>query len=146
MRRASRLHAAWISAAALTAVVAGCGDDKEYRNTDRPPAPITVTAYIGKDKVSISPSRVGGGPLTVVATNQTGRSQQLTLETADVPGSDSPGVRQRTGPINPQDTARIRATVEKGSYTVSVGGDAIEPATLEVGDERETSQQDLMLP
>lgn len=146
MRRAPRLHAAWITIVALTPMLSGCGDDQEYRNTDRPPSPVVVTAYIGNDKVSVSPAKVGGGPIRLVATNQTGRSQNLTLETADDPGGDDPGTRQEAGPINPGDTGEIRVSVQEGSYEVHVGGDGIAPATLEVGAERGTSQQELMLP
>lgn len=144
MGRKPRRHAACV-AAAIAAVAVGCGDD-QHVNDLRPPAPVTVTAYIGKDKVSLSPSKVGGGPITLIATNQTGRSQELTLETADVPGDDGPGTRQEAGPINPGDTGEIRVTVEEGAYLVHVGGDEIEPATLDVGPERESSQQDLLLP
>lgn len=146
MPRAPRLHAAWIFAVALTPALSGCGDDSEYRNSDRPPTPIVVTAYIGDDKVSVSPARIGGGPIKLIATNQTGRSQELTLETADEPGGDDPGTRQEAGPINPGDTGEIRATVEEGTYTVHVAGDRIAPAQLDVGTERKTSQQDLLLP
>lgn len=148
MGRTPRLHAACFAvvAGALTIAIAGCGDDTEYRNEDRPPSPVTITAYIGKDKVSLSPASVGGGPINLIATNQTGRSQELTLETADEPGGDSPGTRQQAGPINPGDTGEIRVTVQEGTYTVHVRGDQIRPATLDVGGERESSQQELMLP
>jgi hypothetical protein len=145
MRLAPLLHAAWISAVATAPVLVGCGGDTQYRNSDRPPTPITVTAYIGQDKVSISPSTIGGGPVRVLATNQTGRSQELTLETSDDPGA-GPGIRQQTGPINPGDTASIRADVEEGTYEVHVANDTIGPATLDVGGTRETSQQELLLP
>jgi hypothetical protein len=130
----------------MASAVGACGDDKQYRNTDRPPSPIVVTAYIGNDRVSVSPADIGGGPIRLVATNQTGRSQSLRLETADDLGGSSPGTRQEAGPINPGDTGEIRATVEDGEYVVEVRGDGIEPARLRVGEERKTAQQDLMLP
>lgn len=145
MGRTPRLHAACV-VAAMAVVVLGCGDDDQHRNENRPPSPVTITAYIGDDKVSLSPARIGGGPINLIATNQTGRSQELTLETADEPGGDGPGTRQQAGPINPGDTGEIRVTVEEGTYTVRVGGNQIRPATLDVGAERESSQQELMLP
>ena len=126
--------------------LSACGDDTTYKNTDRPAVPIVITASIAKDKVSVSPTKFGAGPIKLIVTNATERSQQLTLETTDEPGGDRAGVRQETGPINPRDTATLAANVGEGSYTVHVGGDAINSATLDVGSPRPSSQQDLMLP
>jgi hypothetical protein len=145
MLRAPRLFAVLGSAIAIAAIV-GCGDDSDYTNVDRPPRPILVTAHIGANKVSVSPAMIGAGPITLVITNQTDRSQQVTLESADNPGSSSIGTKQETGPINPQDTASIDALVKSGSYRVHVRGNDIRPATVDVGSERESSQQDLLLP
>ncbi len=138
----------WRSRAAAVAAVAvgGCGDDSDYKNTDRPPAPIVVTAFIAKDKVSVSPTQFGAGPIQLKVVNSTDRSQSVTLETADKPGSSAAGVRQVTGPINPNDNATLAANVREGTYSVHVSGDDIRAATLDVGEERPTSQQDLMLP
>jgi type IV pilus biogenesis protein CpaD/CtpE len=148
MLRAPRLHAVPGSAIAVVvvALVAGCGDTAKVKNDDRPPAPIIVTASISKGKVSVSPTSFGAGPITLVITNQTDRSQQITLESADDPGSSQAGIRQETGPINPQDTASLAADVREGSYQVHVRGDDIRSATVDVGAERESSQQDLLLP
>lgn len=147
MLRARRFHAALGTAAiAASLAVSGCGDDTTYENRDRPPMPIVITANIAKDKVSVSPTRFGAGPISLVVTNQTDRSQQLTLETVDEPGGETAGIRQNTGPINPRDTAELKADIAEGTYTVHVGGDDISPATIDVGRERKSSQQDLMLP
>lgn len=145
MLRAPRLVAVLGSAIAVAAIV-GCGDDSDYKNTARPPAPILITAHIGKNRVSVDPPTFGAGPITVVITNQTDRSQQITLESSDEAGSSSIGTKQETGPINPQDTASLAANVKEGSYVLHVGGDDIRGATLDVGAERESSQQDLLLP
>jgi hypothetical protein len=147
MLRVPRLPIAWIAAAVTgSTLLVGCGDEPGYANRDRPAAPITLTASISKDKVSVSPARFGAGPIRLVVTNQTDRSQQITLETADAAGSGQTGIRQQTGPINPRDTASLQADVREGSYSVRVGGDGIRPATLDVGGPRPTSQQDLLLP
>jgi hypothetical protein len=127
-------------------VLAGCGAETTHVNDARPPAPIVITASIAKGEVSVSPRVFGAGPITLIVTNQTDRSQQITLETSDAPGSGKPGIRQETGPINPRDTARLTANVEQGSYRVHVKGNGIRAATLDVGDPRKTSQQDLLLP
>jgi len=146
MLRLSRIHAALGATAIAAPLLAGCGDDSTHVNQERPPAPIVITASISKDKVSVSPTSFGAGPIRLVITNQTERSQQITLESADEPGGDDVGIRQATGPINPQDTASLSADVREGAYRVHVKGNGIAPAKLDVGAERETSQQDLMLP
>ena len=148
MPRAPRTFAALIATAAVAALgVAGCGNQgSSYENQPRPPAEITVGVSINKDEISVSPRTFGAGPVNLKIVNQTDRSHQVVLETEDVPGSDSTGVHQETGPINPEDTATIAANVETGTYRVSVHTEGIAPATLDVGDERPTSQQDLLLP
>jgi len=147
MARAHRTPVVALGTAAVAAVaVAGCGSDSDYKNTDRPPAPIVITAFIAKDKISVSPTKFGAGPIQLKVVNSTDRSQSVTLETADEPGSAAAGVRQVTGPINPNDNATLAANVREGTYSVHVSGDDIRAATLNVGAERQTSQQDLMLP
>jgi hypothetical protein len=89
--------------------------------------------------------RFGAGPVRLIVVNQTGAAQQVTLESALAPG-EGPGIRQQTAPINPQDTATLAADVDPGRYTVSVRGDAIRRATLRVGAERASAQNDLLAP
>jgi hypothetical protein len=146
MLRLSRIHVALGAMALAVPVAAGCGDSNTHANEDRPPSPIVVTASISKNKVSVSPASFGAGPIRLIVTNQTDRSQQITLESAGEPGSRETGIRQETGPINPRDTASLAATVRQGAYRVHVKGNDISAAKLDVGEERESSQQDLMLP
>lgn len=147
MVRVSRLHAV-LGTAAVAALLAlsGCGDDRSHVNQPRPPAPIVVTANVAKDEVSVSPKRFGAGPISLIVTNQTARSQQVTLETVRAPGGDRAGIRQHTGPINPRDTAQLDADVPEGTYAVRVGVEGVRPATIDVGASRDSAQQDLMLP
>jgi hypothetical protein len=137
-------------AIALTGVVAlaaaGCGTQERQDNQLRPPVPIVMSATITPSRISVSPARVGAGPVTVIVTNLTGTSQTVTFETADLPGSSTPGIRQQTGPINPQDTATIKAQTLPGTYRVKVAGDTVAPATVLIGHKRLSSQNDLMLP
>jgi hypothetical protein len=132
---------------ALTAVVAAftlgaCGQEK-YRNTHpRPPAPITVTAYISPSRVSVSPASFGAGPINVVVTNQSQTSQEVTFET----GSGGPSVTQTTGPINPGDTGEIKLFVREGEYRLRASSGAISPATLMVGGERPSAQNEVLQP
>lgn len=129
-------------AGALVTAAAGCGSEVEYANTPRPASPIVVTASISRDSVSVSPGRFGAGPISVIVTNQTGAAQQVTLET----DGDQPGVRRQTPPIDPRDTASLKADVEPGRYTLHVGGNAIAAASLRVGAPRPSAQDDVLQP
>jgi hypothetical protein len=146
MQNSRRTTLAIALTGALAAGVLGCGNEK-HENRLRPPAPVLLGASITPERISISPRAVGAGPITLVFTNLTGASQQVTFESAGAPGStNSPGIRQQTGPINPNDTAQLQAKVQPGLYRVRVRGDAVAPATLAIGRERPSSQNDLMLP
>ena len=128
--------------ALATAFVAGCGSDTSYRNEPRPASPIVVTASINKDAVAVSPRRFGAGPITLIVTNQTGASQQLTVEI----NNGQAGFKGRTGPINPRDTGQLKADLGSGTYSVHVDGNAIRPARLTVGRDRPSAQNDLLQP
>jgi hypothetical protein len=136
-----------ITAGALcaAAVVSACGDENDYKNEPRPPAPIVVSAAISDQKISVSPRRFGAGPVTLIVTNQTQRSQEITLETDEI-GGDAPGIKQSTGPINPGDTASVKADLGEGTYRVGAEGDQIDAAELRVGGERESAQDKLLQP
>jgi hypothetical protein len=123
-------------------LVAGCGASNDYKNEPRPPAPIVVTASINKNQVAVSPKRFGAGPITLIVTNQTGASQQLTVEV----NSGQAGFKGRTGPINPRDTGQLKADLARGTYSVHVDGNSIRPAQLTVGRERASAQNDLLQP
>jgi hypothetical protein len=117
----------------------GCGGGGERTNALRPPAPINVAVEIGDARVSASPRRFGAGPITIIASNQSGASRRLTI--------DGPRLRQSVGPINPQDTATLKVTVNPGSYTISADGTAgPKPSTVTVGPKRPSAQNQLLLP
>ena len=122
--------------------VVGCGGGTDYKNEPRPPAPIVVTASISKNQVSVSPRKFGAGPVTLIVTNQTGASQQLTLEI----NTGAAGFKGRTGPINPRDTGQLKADLRRGIYSVHVDGGSIRAARLLVGRQRPSAQDDLQQP
>jgi hypothetical protein len=140
MRAATSRAAAAGIAAALA--LAACGTTTERRNEPRPPTRIVITGSISTDRVSVSPRRFGAGPVSLVVANLTDTSQQVTLETS---GRRS-GLRQQTAPINPRDTAELRADLTTGRYTVKVSGGGIASATLRVGRPRRSAQNDLLQP
>ena len=135
-----------MSALALVALVAaGCGSGKDYANTSRPPSPIVITASITPDRVLASPREFGAGPITLVIANETGASHRVTLRTEEIGGSQA-ALRQETAPINPHDTASLKATLHQGSYLVEVDGDGIRAAHLDVGPMRPSAQDKLLQP
>lgn len=128
--------------AALAPLTAGCGAGESYSNEPRPPSPIVLTAVITPDEVSVSPESVGAGPVRLIITNQTTAAQQITFESTD----GAAGFMQRTGPINPGDTATLKADVRRGRVIVEVQSDAIEPAVLTVDATRGNARDELLQP
>src|SRR4051812_11827524 len=143
MRGATGRAAAILIVGALALAAAACGTTQERKNEPRPATRIVVTGSISTDRVSISPRRFGAGPVSLVVANLTDTSQQLTLESAE---RDRPGIRQQTAPINPRDTAELRADLRRGRYTVHVTGGGIAAATLRVGQRRASGRNELLQP
>jgi hypothetical protein len=132
--------------AAVAALLAGgCGKQEAYENNPRPPAPINVSAYISPQRVSVSPSTFGAGPIVLVVTNQSPQSQEATVQGAGR-ASRTSGLTQTTGPINPGDTGQIKLLVQEGTYQVRVDSDSIAPATMVVGSERQSAQNQVLQP
>lgn len=129
----------------LAVAIAGCGSGGDYKNDPRPPSPINVTAYVSDKSVSVSPATFGGGPIVVIVTNQSRRSQDVTLQT-DTLGSGTTGIKQTTGLINPGQTGQIKVDVAEGSYKLAVGDTAIKAANVTVGPQRPSSQNELLQP
>lgn len=124
-------------------LLSACGSDEPGERGNRPPTPIIVNAAILDGQLAVSPRRFGAGPIRLVVTNQTRGTKELRLETA---GQET-GLRQRTGPINPSDTASLQADLPEGEYTVTAGdGGDRTTATLAVGPERPNSDDDLLQP
>jgi hypothetical protein len=145
MHRLSRARAI-AAAVMLSAVLASaCGEEDDYANNARPPKPIVVSAAVTDSAISVSPKEFGAGPVNLIATNQTEKAQEITLETDEIGGSE-PGIQQRTGPINPGDTATLKADLRPGTYRVAVDGQEIKAAALEVGASRPSAQNELLQP
>jgi hypothetical protein len=145
MRRFNRAKALAATTALATALAVGCGDEDDYANEPRPPAPIVVSAAVTDARVSVSPKQFGAGPVNLIVTNQTEVAQEITLETDEIGGSE-PGIQQRTGPINPGDTATLKADLKSGTYRVATDSERIRPAALDVGESRPSAQNELLQP
>jgi hypothetical protein len=132
-------------ATAVACALAGCGGGEDYANKPRPPSPINVTAAISTKKISISPKQFGAGPVVFIVSNQTPKDQTLKLQTQELAGSQ-PGLKQAADPVAPGDTGTLKADVRKGTYELSVAGGGLSPATVKVGAERKSAQDELLQP
>jgi hypothetical protein len=138
---ATRVRAG-IALAIAAALIAGCGDD-DFKNEARAPVRLALTGVIKDDKVTVSPAKVGAGPVQITISNQTDSIRTITLE--------GESIRERQGPVQPGDTATIQKTLEPGSYEVRAGSERavrkeIQPAVLEIGKKRKNSNNELLLP
>jgi hypothetical protein len=120
---------------------AGCGSD-DFENEPRPPAPVELTARVDDRRVVVSPITIEGEPVgaglaNVTISNQTPDSVQLTFA--------GPSER-RTDPIVPGGVLEFKLELQRGNYTVSADDTGIRPFEMAVGPERESAQNDLLLP
>jgi hypothetical protein len=126
----------------VAALIAGCGED-DFKNEARAPVRMALTGVIHDDKVTVSPAKLGAGPVEITISNQTNSERTITLE--------GESITEEQGPVQPGDTATIQKTLEPGSYEVRAGSrravrKEIQPALLEIGKERPNSNNDLLLP
>ena len=122
------------------ALVAGCGES-HHAVGSRPPDPITVTALIDGGHVKASPASFGAGPVVVLVSNQSGRPQLMTFESA----GSGPGIRSSTS-VPLDGTAQLQVVPKRGSYQLSVRDRGVRPASLHVGRERRSAQNVLLRP
>jgi hypothetical protein len=123
-------------------IFAGCGKE-DFKNEPRAPVREALTGVIQDDEVTVSPSKLGAGPVEITISNQTDQEHSLTLE--------GESIVAREGPVAPGDTATIQKTLAPGSYEVKAGSEKavrreIRPAVLSIGKERANSNNDLLLP
>lgn len=128
--------------AIAAAIVAGCGGE-DFKNEARAPIREALTGVIQNDKVTVSPSKIGAGPVEITISNQTKADHTVTLE--------GESIVERQGPVAPGDTLTIQKTLTQGSYEVKAGSEKavpreIRPAILRIGKERKNSNNDLLLP
>lgn len=122
-------------AAAL--VVIGCGGSGRGEE-DRPPLPLTIAIQIGEDEVTSSPSKFGAGPVTMIISNQTNVGQKMTI--------DGPRL-ERAVPVDPADTATLKADLQPGEYTLETEtSQQSPPYTIRVGAERGSAQNRVLVP
>lgn len=125
-----------VCALALTAV--GCGSE-DHPNEPRPPAPIELSALIEDRKVTLDPHNFGAGLANITISNQSDDVARLTIE----------GERAETAsaPLQPNSVTTIKFEFAEGEYEVSAGSQSsAEPQQVNVGPERPSAQNELLLP
>jgi hypothetical protein len=123
-------------------LLAGCGGE-DFKNEARAPIRLELSGVIQDDAVTVSPAKIGAGPVAITISNQTDMAHSITLEGASTV--------DRAGPVQPGDTATIQKTLEPGSYEVKAGStkavtQEIRPAVLRIGKSRKNSNNDVLLP
>jgi hypothetical protein len=133
---------ACIGLAIAAALLAGCGG-ADFKNEARAPVRLALTGVIKDDKVTVSPAKIGAGPVEITISNQTDSVRIVMLE--------GETIKEQQGPVQPGDTTTIQKTLEPGSYEVRAGSEKavrkeIQPAVLTIGKARKNSNNDLLLP
>src|SRR3954454_19752677 len=84
----------------------GCGGE-DFKNEARAPIRLELSGVIQDDEVTVSPAKIGAGPVAITISNQTDTAHSITLE-----GSST---IDRAGTVQPGDTATIQKTLKPGS-------------------------------
>ena len=124
----------------VSGLVAGCGA-KDFPNEARAPAPIETTASIGRHAVTVSPDSFGAGIVNVTVANLSDSPASFILKEASGKTTAS------SGTLQPGSVTTIKTSLKQGNYQAVAGGAAnIRAGKVNVGPERKSSQNDLLLP
>jgi hypothetical protein len=134
MARRRRLLALSVALAALG--VAGCGRD-DFENEPRPPVPAEITVKIGNGEVAVSPAEFGAGLVNFTIANFERQPAALEIDGPVDAVSDE---------IAPGGNGSLRAQLETGEYEASADDVDALPFSFTVGPERESGQDELLLP
>ncbi len=126
-----------VALSAIAVIAVGCGRD-DFENEPRPPLPLEVTVEINDKAVQVSPPAFGAGMVNFTIANTTTSEAAFEI--------DGP-VTDVSDPIPPNGALLFKAELEPGDYEAGVDDNlTIERAGLKVGPDRESAQNDLLLP
>ena len=138
MRRRGRpLVAVAVGLAALA--LAACGRD-DYENEPRPPTPAEISIQIADDDLSVSPSEFGAGIANITILNTGTEPTRVAI------AGPSPG---ESDPVEPGTSGVLKIEMEPGDYEATASDldlADVPPFEFVVGPERESSNNDLLLP
>jgi hypothetical protein len=133
--RRKRLASLGVSALLLVVAVTGCGSSN-FPNDPRPPTPIEVSARVDSQRVQVAPDRFGAGLVNFTIANIS--SGPVTF--------DVTGPTKGSTEIQPGTPDSLRMSMKEGTYRVTASKPKIKPATITVGPERRSSQNQLLEP
>ena len=136
-RRGAVALAAVASGVALAAC--GTGSPAHFKNDARPPVPVDLSVYMDNNHVSISPAKLGAGPVILYVTNQASGTQTLTIRNAHG------GSVASSGHINSGATAQVTANLKTGTYKIA-GGAKASAAQLKITKSRPNADNVLLQP
>jgi hypothetical protein len=139
VRRASwRRRLAALAALSIFVAVSlsACGAE-DFKNRPRTAALLEVSARVDSQRVQISPTKFGAGPVNFTVANLSGSPIRFSV---------SGPKKSSTVEIQPGAPDYLKMDLSEGTYQASAGRSKIRPATIRVGPERETSQNELLLP
>lgn len=116
--------------------VAACGRD-DFDNDPRPPVPAEITVKIGDGEIVVSPKEFGAGLVNFEIANFEDTPATFSIEGPTEAVSDEIPARGNNS---------LKTELETGSYEASADGVEARPFSFEVGAERESGQNDLLLP
>ena len=133
-RRGRALVAVAAGLAALT--IAACGRD-DYENEPRPPTPAEISIQVAADELTVSPSEFGAGiaNFTIVNFGEVPTVIEIDGPTVD----ESPEVAPGTSQV-------LKMETEPGDYEAIASDIELDPFGFVVGSERESGNNELLLP
>lgn len=117
-------------------VISACGRD-DFANDPRPPVPAVVTVKVGHGEVVVSPKEFGAGLVNFEIANLDDSPTTLSIQGPTEAESEEIPARGNIG---------LTTEMKTGSYEASADGVVARPFSFEVGPERESGQNDLLLP
>ena len=118
-------------------MAAGCGRD-DFKNDPRPPTPLEVTVEMTDKAVQVAPANFGAGLVNFVIANTSDNDAVFEIKGP---------VDERSSTIPARGNTVFKVQLKQGSYEASAhDSDTVEPAQIEVGPERASAQNDLLLP
>lgn len=133
-RRGRALVALAVGLAALA--VGACGRD-DFENEPRPAVPAEVSVELGADEVSVSPAEFGAGTTNFTIANLGDVAASLVI--------DGP-IEAESDEVPPGGSAVLKTELDTGDYEASASGVESEPFEFVVGPDRESAQDELLLP
>lgn len=125
-----------VAVAAAAATLGACGRD-DFENEPRQAIPYDVSVKVSESGVVVSPAEFGAGIAGFTILNLTDEPVVFAIDGPTVDESNE---------ISPRTTGVLRTEVVTGDYEATVEGAPVAPFEFEVTAERESAENELLLP